>query len=178
MEPGQYLIYIDWVKKDLSDFRNTLVEFEKANEIYFRLGIIYKQQHKYPASLDCFRYILGHPPRPLTEVDIWFQIGHVYEQQKDVSSRLSDAALSHISAHLATVFVQYGAAKDAYERVLKDSPNHAKVLQQLGWLYHQGGASFANQELAINYLTKSLEAGKQFGLSRHLEACSSSPMST
>jgi hypothetical protein len=62
-----------------------LAEFEKANEIYFRLGIIYKQQHKYPASLDCFRYILGHPPHPLTEVDIWFQIGHVYEQQKDVS---------------------------------------------------------------------------------------------
>jgi len=44
--------------------------------------------------------------------------------------------------------------------VLKDSPNHAKVLQQLGWLYHQGGASFANQDLAISYLTKSLEAGE------------------
>lgn len=27
-------------------------EFEKANEIYFRLGIIYKQQTKYKASLD------------------------------------------------------------------------------------------------------------------------------
>lgn len=29
-----------------------MTDFEKANEIYFRLGIIYKQQHKYPASLD------------------------------------------------------------------------------------------------------------------------------
>lgn len=112
-----------------------LADFDKANEIYFRLGIIYKQQQKYPASLDCFRYILGHPPRPLTEVDIWFQIGHVHEQQKD-----------------------YGAAKDAYERVLAENPNHAKVLQQLGWLYHQTQASFANQDLAIQYLTKSLEA--------------------
>jgi tetratricopeptide (TPR) repeat protein len=27
-------------------------DFEKANEIYFRLGIIYKQQQKYSASLD------------------------------------------------------------------------------------------------------------------------------
>jgi glucose repression mediator protein len=27
-------------------------DFEKANEIYFRLGIIYKQQNKYEASLD------------------------------------------------------------------------------------------------------------------------------
>lgn len=27
-------------------------DFEKANEIYFRLGIIYKQQQKYEQSLD------------------------------------------------------------------------------------------------------------------------------
>jgi glucose repression mediator protein len=139
---------------------SALIDFEKANEIYFRLGIIYKQQHKYPASLDCFRYILGHPPRPLTEVDIWFQIGHVYEQQKDVSlRRIYPTILPHVGSPCFPL-VQYGAAKDAYERVLKDSPNHAKVLQQLGWLYHQGGASFANQDLAISYLTKSLEAGE------------------
>ncbi|KAJ7712912.1 hypothetical protein DFH07DRAFT_1018823 [Mycena maculata] len=37
-------------------------------------------------------------------------------------------------------------------------PSHAKVLQQLGWLYHQDGSSFQNQDLAIQYLTKSLEA--------------------
>lgn len=33
----------------------------------------------------CFKYIVSDPPRPLTEEDIWFQIGHVHEQQKDVS---------------------------------------------------------------------------------------------
>lgn len=27
-------------------------DFEKADEIYFRLGIIYKQQQKYPESLE------------------------------------------------------------------------------------------------------------------------------
>jgi hypothetical protein len=37
---------------------------------------------------------------------------------------------------------------------------HAKVLQQLGWLYHQDGPPFQNQDLAIQYLTKSLEAGE------------------
>lgn len=84
--------------------------FEKANEIYFRLGIIYKQQQKFQQSLEvscrdsydtlnsgsradqppqCFKYIVQDPPRPLTEEDIWFQIGHVHEQQKDVrASRL------------------------------------------------------------------------------------------
>lgn len=55
---------------------------------------------------------------------------------------------------------QHVRAKDAYERVVADNPGHAKVLQQLGWLYHQDGSSFQNQELAIQYLTKSLEAGK------------------
>lgn len=110
-------------------------DYEKANEIYFRLGIIYKQQNKYQASLECFRYILNNPPRPLTEVDIWFQIGHVYEQQKE-----------------------FGLAKEAYERVLSENPSHAKVLQQLGWLYHQSDAGFENQEQAIHFLTKSLES--------------------
>ncbi|KAI8091265.1 uncharacterized protein B0P05DRAFT_568665 [Gilbertella persicaria] len=110
-------------------------KFEKANEIYFRLGIIYKQQQKYDLSLQCFRYILHNPPRPLTESDIWFQTGHVYEQQKE-----------------------YELAKEAYERVLAENPDHAKVLQQLGWLYHQQNTSFCNQALAIQYLTRSLKA--------------------
>ncbi|CAJ0745580.1 4336_t:CDS:10 [Entrophospora sp. SA101] len=109
-------------------------KFEKANEIYFRLGIIYKQQLKYEQSLECFKYILNNPPRPLTEVDIWFQIGHVYEQQKNFTT-----------------------AKEAYERVLIDNPTHAKVLQQLGWLYHQQ-SPFRNQDVAISYLTRSLES--------------------
>ncbi|KAK4683730.1 general transcriptional corepressor CYC8, partial [Tremellales sp. Uapishka_1] len=108
--------------------------FEKANEIYFRLGIIYKHQRKYAASLDCFKWILSNPPRPLTSWDIWFQLGHVYEQDHD-----------------------YVAARDAYMRVLGHQPDHAKVLQQLGWLYHQPGAPFANQDQAVAYLTKSLE---------------------
>ena len=30
-------------------------DFEKANEIYFRLGIIYKQQQKYAQSLEVCR---------------------------------------------------------------------------------------------------------------------------
>ncbi|KAH6917664.1 TPR-containing protein Mql1 [Coprinopsis sp. MPI-PUGE-AT-0042] len=110
-------------------------DFDKANEILFRLGIIYKQQGKYQDSLDCFDRILRNPPSPLAHADIWFQIGHVFEQQKD-----------------------YHRAKDAYERVVIDNPSHAKVLQQLGWLYHQDGSSFQNQDLAIQYLTKSLEA--------------------
>lgn len=45
-------------------------------------------------------------------------------------------------------------------RVLDSDPNHAKVLQQLGWLHHQQSNNFASQELAIEYLEKSVSAGK------------------
>ncbi|KAL8797152.1 MAG: hypothetical protein Q9195_000619 [Heterodermia aff. obscurata] len=120
-------------------------DFEKANEIYFRLGIIYKQQQKYKSSLECFKWIVTNPPRPLTEEDIWFQIGHVHEQQKD-----------------------YEAAKGAYRRVLDRDPNHAKVLQQLGWLHHQESPHFSSQERAIEYLEKSVGSDQQDAQSWYL----------
>jgi len=53
---------------------------------------------------------------------------------------------------------QYASANDAYERVLEHDENHAKVLQQLGWLYHQSSSTFASQDLAIEYLEKSVNA--------------------
>ncbi len=58
--------------------------FERSNEIYFRLGIIYKHENKFENSLECFRYIINNPPHPLTDLDIRYQIGHVYEQMKEV----------------------------------------------------------------------------------------------
>lgn len=69
------------------------IDFDKANEILFRLGIIYKQQGKYAESLECFDRILRNPPNPLAHADIWFQIGHVFEQQNDVRVTMSLFAL-------------------------------------------------------------------------------------
>ncbi|KAJ5907704.1 hypothetical protein N7495_000386 [Penicillium taxi] len=126
---------LDHAEEAFSQVMRMAPEFEKANEIYFRLGIIYKQQSKFSQSLDCFKYIVNDPPRPLTEEDIWFQIGHVHEQQKD-----------------------FEAAQSAYRRVLDRDPNHAKVLQQLGWLYHQQSANYTSQEKAIEFLEKSVNA--------------------
>lgn len=42
--------------------------------------------------------------------------------------------------------------------MLERDPNHAKVLQQLGWLHHQQSSSFSSQERAIEYLEKSVGA--------------------
>ncbi|KAL4910155.1 hypothetical protein BDW74DRAFT_144535 [Aspergillus multicolor] len=126
---------LDHAEEAFSQVMRMAPDFEKANEIYFRLGIIYKQQQKFHQSLDCFKYIVNDPPRPLTEEDIWFQIGHVHEQQKD-----------------------FDAAQQAYRRVLDRDPNHAKVLQQLGWLYHQQSGTFESQQKGIEYLEKSVNA--------------------
>ncbi|KJZ75040.1 hypothetical protein HIM_05526 [Hirsutella minnesotensis 3608] len=125
----------DYAEEAFSQVMHIQPDFEKANEIYFRLGIIYKQQTKFNQSLECFKYIVNSPPGPLTQEDIWFQIGHVHEQQKDFDN-----------------------AKAAYQRVLDHSPNHAKVLQQLGWLYHQQNNAYETQDRAIQYLEKSVSA--------------------
>ena len=45
-------------------------------------------------------------------------------------------------------------------RVLENDPNHAKVLQQLGWLHHQQSSNFVSQDLAIEYLEKSVSSGE------------------
>jgi hypothetical protein len=48
---------------DNMDDDDGATEFEKADEIYFRLGIIYKQQQKYQQSLDVSdpRYLFTNP---------------------------------------------------------------------------------------------------------------------
>ncbi|KAI0025109.1 hypothetical protein F4780DRAFT_722274 [Xylariomycetidae sp. FL0641] len=136
---------LDHAEEAFSQVMQMQPDFEKANEIYFRLGIIYKQQSHFSSSLECFKYIVNSPPPPLTEEDIWFQIGHVHENQKD-----------------------YDSAKAAYGRVLERDPNHAKVLQQLGWLHHQQSNSFQTQERAIEYLEKSVAADNQDAQSWYL----------
>jgi hypothetical protein len=55
--------------------------------------------------------------------------------------------------------LQFDNAKNAYNRVLENTPNHAKVLQQLGWLHHQQNNTFEVQERAIQYLEKSVSSG-------------------
>lgn len=43
---------LDHAEEAFSQVMRMAPEFEKANEVYFRLGIIYKQQQKYAQSLE------------------------------------------------------------------------------------------------------------------------------
>jgi glucose repression mediator protein len=58
-------------------------------------------------------------------------------------------------------------AKRSYEKVLQHNANHAKVLQQLGWLYHQN-TPFNNQDIAISYLRRSIDADSSDGQTWYL----------
>jgi cytochrome c-type biogenesis protein CcmH/NrfG len=62
---------------------------------------------------------------------------------------------------------KYENAKRSYERVLQINPSHSKVLQQLGWLYHHN-PSWGDQQLAISYLMRSIEADQNDGQTWYL----------
>ena len=111
----------------------------------FYHGIISEQRGDYQASLKYFERILRSPSSVVALEDVWLQIGRVYEKQND---RVR--------------------ARDAYEHVVQLNPRHTKVLQQLGWLYHQGDSPLQNQDLAITYLRKSLEVNGSEAHSWHL----------
>lgn len=47
---------LDHAEEAFSQVMRMAPDFEKANEIYFRLGIIYKQQQKFSQSLEVCRF--------------------------------------------------------------------------------------------------------------------------
>ena len=85
MDKGMPLTSLVSITSSDAKLAGNNLDFDKANEILFRLGIIYKQQGKYQELLECFDRIIKNPPNPLAHADIWFQIVHVYEQMRDVS---------------------------------------------------------------------------------------------
>lgn len=116
--------------------------FNKINEVFFRLGVVYKQQGKYEEALDCFQKIEENPPHPLTKYDVAFQKGHIFELQKNIHK-----------------------AKSIYDNILAENDNNAKVHQQLGWLYHHNPQLCEDDEkaqsIAIDHLSTAVNIGKQ-----------------
>jgi len=122
---------------------NISPDFERADEVCFCIGIIYKEQQEFDRALEFFnRVVIAEaPPPPLTRADAWYQIGHVNELKKDVSRAIV-----------------------TYRKALEENPRHPKTLQQLGWLQHQQG----NSEEALRLLRASVESDGQDGQSWYL----------
>ncbi|KAJ7907032.1 hypothetical protein B0H13DRAFT_1879973 [Mycena leptocephala] len=77
-----------------------------------------------------------NPPSPLAHADIWFQIGHVYEQQKDAVYR--DGQNPTFWCSICVLYFQinqYRDALDAYSRAIRINPYLSEVWFDLGSLY-------------------------------------------
>lgn len=108
-------------------------EFERADEVCFCIGIIYKEQQNFDEALRFFNKVVvaANPPPPLTRADGWYQIGHVSELKRDIP-----------------------AAFEMYRQALNENPKHPKTLQNLGWLEHQHNS---NSNEAIRLLKLSAD---------------------
>ncbi|CAM9758743.1 unnamed protein product, partial [Hapterophycus canaliculatus] len=116
--------------------------FELDHEVRFRVGIINKQQGKHDEALLILHDVLQAVNDPAWCGDIWSQIGHVYELKREIKN-----------------------AKNAYMKALEFNKNHAKALQQLGWLHYKDEDDFRS---AIEYLKRASEIDPQEGLGWYL----------
>ena len=95
--------------------------FERANEVYLRLGIMAKISGDYDISLKHLNTALADVSSPctFTRHEIKFHVAHVYEVRGD----------------------SHAKAKDLYEELLKETDISANlkadVFRQLGWMFHR-----------------------------------------
>ncbi|KAH9075762.1 hypothetical protein EDB83DRAFT_2515455 [Lactarius deliciosus] len=154
------------------DYFQRVLNLQQDNgEIWSALGHCYLMQDDLQKAYSAYQHALYSLPNPKENPKLWYGIGILYDRYGSLDN--AEEAFSSVlkmdkdfdkSNEIGHVYEQQGdhvRAREAYERVVAENPVHAKVLQQLGWLYHQDGPSFQNQDLAIQYLTKSLEAGEE-----------------
>lgn len=118
--------------------------FERADEVCFCIGIIFKEQQNFDEALKYFNKVVvaANPPPPLTRADGWYQIGHVNELKRDIP-----------------------AALQMYKHALAENPKHPKTLQNFGWLEHQHNN---NSPEAIRLLKMSTELDASDGQTWYL----------
>uniref|UniRef100_A0A6B0VG17 Putative histone demethylase n=1 Tax=Ixodes ricinus TaxID=34613 RepID=A0A6B0VG17_IXORI len=124
--------------------------FQRANEIHFRLALMFKAISDYESSLKHFQLAQSDSRlSTFTKAEIRFHIAHVLEVQG-----------------------KFKQAKEAYEQLLelKDLTRsvRAETLRQLGWMHHtleSLGEKPQRQAYALHCLQKSIEADPSSGQS-------------
>jgi len=153
--------------------------FIRANEIHIRLGLIFKVNKDYNASLKHFQFaLIDSNPCSLSKAEIKFHIAHLCETQEE-----------------------YELAKESYEKLLDEDQKleqsnqltpeqlqqerlndtvKSEIYKQLGWMHHvldkqtnnnQTAGAQKNQltqQRAIQYLNKSFQLSQQSGQSLYL----------
>lgn len=96
---------------------NISPNFERADEVCYAVGLIYKEQHKYDLAHKYMSKVVStkvqHQP---AYAEALYQIGHIHELAGNDTS-----------------------AMDAYHGSVSCNPNHLKALQALGWFTHKAG---------------------------------------
>ncbi|KAG0234472.1 hypothetical protein BGW41_001145 [Actinomortierella wolfii] len=140
---GHCYLMMEELQKAYNAYQNALHHLPnpKDSKLWYGIGILYDRYGSVEHAEEAFSAVMRMDPKYEKANEIYFRLGIIYKQQQKYTQSL-----------------EYAAAKDAYERVLAENPNHAKVLQQLGWLYHQQNAPFMDQDQAIKYLTRSIES--------------------
>eukprot|EP00168_Porphyra_purpurea_P012767 TRINITY_DN341_c0_g1_i1.p1 TRINITY_DN341_c0_g1~~TRINITY_DN341_c0_g1_i1.p1 ORF type:complete len:1006 (+),score=197.33 TRINITY_DN341_c0_g1_i1:414-3431(+) len=110
-----------WLNHALEAFKSVLdiaPDFERADEVCFCMGIIFKEQGDYKSALEYFDRVVAaaSPPPPLSSADALYQIGLVHDLTGDKPT-----------------------AEATFRRALEANPSHAKSLNQLAWLRHLSG---------------------------------------
>lgn len=124
---------LDLALAALSEAIKLAPDFDRANEVYFCVGIIYKEKQDYPHAIEYFnRVIRGETPLgPVSKkLDALLQLGHVYELQNDIDSAMA-----------------------TYRMCSEENPDSTRTLQQYAWLTHQRG----NTDEALNILERVIE---------------------
>ncbi|CAB3996534.1 lysine-specific demethylase 6A isoform X6, partial [Paramuricea clavata] len=127
--------------------------FTRSNEIHLKLGMMFKMQGNYEASMKHFHQaLLDSHPCSLSKFEIQFHIGHLYEMQHKCEN-----------------------ARETYEAVAQSEnvPNDVKsnVYKQLGWMFftkEQLGERQTRLQVAVQYLQKAIESDNTSGASWYL----------
>ncbi|XP_028401681.1 lysine-specific demethylase 6A-like isoform X3 [Dendronephthya gigantea] len=127
--------------------------FSRSNEIHLKLGMMFKMQGNYDASMKHFHQaLLDSHPCSLSKFEIQFHIGHLYEMQNKCQN-----------------------ARETYEAVAQSEnvTNDVKsnVYKQLGWMFYtkeQLGDKQTRLQVAVQYLQKAIESDNTSGASWYL----------
>lgn len=129
-----------------------------AYEIYYHLGIGYRQQQRFVEALSAYERAIAQPTDPLVKIGSWLNLGSLKQAQGDLEGAIAqyqallqaDPSFTKGYYNLGLTLKQMGRLSQAiacYQRAVALDPNFADAHQNLGVTL-----------LKLGYIDESLEA--------------------